>query len=67
MVSQDRRIRKYSSGRRQCIAEDDRSSFYIRCRDRTHLLGRVTSLVLWFQEFHQDEEQMSSFVQSHRR
>ena len=61
MVSQDRRVRGCSSGRRQLTAEDDRSSFCIRCRDRTHLLGRVTSLVLWLQELHQDEEQMSSF------
>lgn len=61
MVTQDRQVRECSSGRRQSTTEDDGGSFCIKCRDRTHLLGRDTSLVLWFQELHQDEEQMTSF------
>ena len=66
MVTQDRQVRQCSSGRRQSTAEDDRGSFGIKCRDRTHLLGRITSLVLWFQELHQDEEQMFILLCSHK-
>lgn len=61
VVTQARQVRQCFSGRRQSTTEDDRGSFGIKCRDTTHLFGRVASLVLWFQELHQDEEQMSSF------